>query len=731
MPYQMANSLCTRSWQTSWMPCWGTCWQCPQTQAAIHLGEQRRQKVEEYLLRKKAISGLLIQEKRTNISNNRTGKAASDKLEDKIKVLKSAKQKMEDKENANRPPWTQSNTLKKSTASKDETLKTTTILTNSTVGTNSCPEDFSSAINTSKDEAVEIKTYRVSFSQSFLHKRNNKEKQLIADKQNSVSLPKKHVPGSYCGKVIPSKINSFRKTLENEDAKSSLANKKPVAPATKPAVRPSSTSSNNAVINNIRATNLSSAAKPIHATPFQKRPPVRASHSTHSKSIQNKEKQIVTSVSANNMTVQKKPDRSGSPSLKTALHNAKPPSVPGTKRTEVPLRDVRLGTSAKSISVTCGTKATQDSKAGNRKYVLPKESTEERRIRLAEWKVTKGKVTKRPSSTVLQVAQPERQTSQETPKEPVESFWVTILEEDEQRLFGENVNKSLAEYLHLTEQGFPGDQVRAMLEELIQSAPDAKKLAKYWVCRMRLEQLGPIEKIMAVYEEAILAGAQPKDELRHTVADIMKNTENLKSVVEECVKEEVIGKEANSSVENVEEVFKELNFNDEEKAEISNEVIKKEETDSSLKSRQETLPKESKKHRTKYKEQTKKSENYKTEDTIKDANLEFKTPEKEKEESYLIRYSLSTTPYLESMKKKMQCETNDSAVKDIKFLTPVRRSRRFQEKLCKLPDMLKDHDPCVSSLEQLGELRAVNSAFIYRQNSALQKPISHLEEQEK
>uniref|UniRef100_A0A674K444 Cytoskeleton-associated protein 2-like n=1 Tax=Terrapene triunguis TaxID=2587831 RepID=A0A674K444_9SAUR len=583
----------------------------------------RRQKVEEYLLRKKAISGLLIQEKRTNISNNRTGKAASDKPEDKIKVLKSAKQKMEDKENANRPPWTQSNnTLKKTTASsKDETLKTTTILTNSTVGTNCSPEDFSSAINTSKDEAVETKTYHVSFSQSFLHKRNIKEKQLIADKQNSdASLPKKHVPGSYCGKVIPSKINSFRKTLENEDAKSSLANKKPIAPATKPAVRPSSTSSNNAVINNIRATNLASAAKPVHATPFQKRPPVRASHSTHSKSIQNKEKQIVTSVSVNNMTVQKKPDKSGPPSLKTALHNAKPPSVPGAKRTEVPLRDVRLGTSAKSVSVTCGTKATQDSKAGNRKYVLPKESTEERRIRLAEWKAAKGNVIKRPSSTVLQVAQSETQTSQETPKEPVESFWAAIVEEDEQGLFSENVNKTLVECLHLTEQGFPGDEVRAMLEKLIQSVPDAKKLAKYWVCRMRLEQLGPIEKIIAVYEEAILAGAQPKDELRHTVADIMKNTENLpKSVVEECVKEEVISKEANSSVENVEEVFKELNLNDEEKAETSSEVIKKEETDSSLKSRQETLPKESKKHRTKYKEQTKKSENYKTEDIIKDA----------------------------------------------------------------------------------------------------------------
>ncbi|XP_067419159.1 cytoskeleton-associated protein 2 [Emydura macquarii macquarii] len=699
--------------------------------------EQRRQKVEEYMLRKKTISGLLTQEKRANISNNRTGKAAGNKPQAKIKVLKSAKQKMEDKENANRPPWNQlSNTLEKNTASsKDETLKATTILTNSTVETNCNLENLSSAINASKDEAVEIKTHRVSFSQSFLHKRNLKEKQLIADKQNSdASLPKKHVPGSYCGKVIPSKINSFRKTLENEDAKSSFANKNPVTSATKPAARLSSTSSNNAVMNNIRVTNLASAAKSVGVTPFQKKPPVRASYSSHSKSIQNKEKQIVTSVSVSNMTVQREPDRSRPPLLKTALPNAKPPSVPGAKRTEVPRRDVRSGTSSKSVSVTCGAKTAQDSKVGNRKSVLPKESAEERRIRLAEWKVTRGKVMKRPCPTVLQVAQPETHTSQETPKEPVESFWATIVEEDEQGLFSENVNKTLAECLHLTEQGCPGDEVRAMLKKLIQSVPDAKKLAKYWVCHMRLEQMGPIEKIIAVYEEAILAGAQPKDELRHTMADIMKKTENLLKSVGECMKEEVdlndvedVSEEALSSVENVEEVFKELNLN-EEKAEISNEVIKKEETDSSSKPKQEILTKESKKHRTK--KQSKKSANCKTEDAIKDATLEFKTPDKEKEGSYLIKYNLSTTPYLESVKKKMQCEANDSTVKDIKFLTPVRRSRRLQQKLCKLPDMLKDHDLCVSSLEQLGELGAVTNTFIYRQNSALQEPTTHPEGQE-
>lgn len=80
------------------------------------------------------------------------------------------------------------------------------------------------------------------------------------------------------------------------------------------------------------------------------------------------------------------------------------------------------------------------------------------------------------------------------------------------------------------------------------------------------------------------------------------------------------------------------------------------------------------------------------------------------------------------MKKKLQSDSNDS-VKDLKFLTPVRRSRRIQEQENKLPKMLKDHDPCVTSLEQLGELGEETNVFVYRQNSALHKASDHLEGQ--
>lgn len=57
-------------------------------------------------------------------------------------------------------------------------------------------------------------------------------------------------------------------------------------------------------------------------------------------------------------------------------------------------------------------------------------------------------------------------------------------------------------------------------------------------------------------------------------------------------------------------------------------------------------------------------------------------------------------------------------IRDIKLLTPVRRSCRIQRKSTKLPKMLVDHDPCVSSLAELVKLDDEN-AYIYRKNTAL------------
>ncbi|XP_077098485.1 cytoskeleton-associated protein 2 [Siphateles boraxobius] len=93
----------------------------------------------------------------------------------------------------------------------------------------------------------------------------------------------------------------------------------------------------------------------------------------------------------------------------------------------------------------------------------------------------------------------------------------------------------------------------------------------------------------------------------------------------------------------------------------------------------------------------------------------------------IVKYNVKTTPYLQSVKKRIDCETasasgsrRKSTIKDLKFLTPVRRSTRIQRTSSRLPGMLNDHDTCVSSLAELVQMDDADaSAYIYRKNPAL------------
>uniref|UniRef100_A0A8C7THK8 Si:ch211-266i6.3 n=1 Tax=Oncorhynchus mykiss TaxID=8022 RepID=A0A8C7THK8_ONCMY len=91
----------------------------------------------------------------------------------------------------------------------------------------------------------------------------------------------------------------------------------------------------------------------------------------------------------------------------------------------------------------------------------------------------------------------------------------------------------------------------------------------------------------------------------------------------------------------------------------------------------------------------------------------------------IVKYNLKTTPYLQSVKRTINTEAcasgskRKNTIKDLKFLTPVRRSCRIQRKSSHLPGMLTDHDTCVSSLAELVNLDDDASAYIYRRNPAL------------
>lgn len=70
---------------------------------------------------------------------------------------------------------------------------------------------------------------------------------------------------------------------------------------------------------------------------------------------------------------------------------------------------------------------------------------------LAKWQASKGTAIKKGPAPSLP-PQPEKERRPQTLEEPAKSFWVTIVEEDEQSLFSETVNKMLAECLQHIEE---------------------------------------------------------------------------------------------------------------------------------------------------------------------------------------------------------------------------------------------------------------------------------------
>ncbi|XP_039572645.1 cytoskeleton-associated protein 2 isoform X1 [Passer montanus] len=672
--------------------------------------EQRRQKVEEYLSRKKTFSGAPIQENQTSISSTRTRRATTSKLQDKLQLSTSPKPEMENKENADKVSWEQSIV----NSETNVTLNSSTVpLTSYIAGTNYNLEN-----QAPQNKVIDIKSQNASLSKAILEIKRIKERHLTAEKQNaSVIIPKKPALGRYRGKVIQSKINSFWKAGKTEGEKSSLPDKKPFPSATKQATNSLSTKSCNTVPKTIKVANNPKSVK-SSVMPFQNKPSDKAA--TNSQSGLKKQP---LAVAPKKVIVPKVVGGRRPQPLKAASSNPDR-KVRGVKKCTDFCEDAQPEALARSTFVAPGTKSGHNSRMDeNRKSILPKESAEERRARLDEWRASRGKVMRRPPIRALLGPQSKSE------------------EQEFSAADAEKVNKTLSECLHLAEQGHHSDEARAMLEDLIHSIPGVKKLAKYWICCMRLEQTGHLGKLIAVYEEAILAGAMPREELRHTLVETIKNTEGLfnsdngETVIEAHLSEVVeVSKEPNSSVEPVQEPFKDLCQDDDQKeesdnkkAETSSEVIKKEEIDLDLKPRGEILPKKNKKQRAKERAKKKgKCDREQKEDGMKNTAQAINSPEKENDTSYSMRCNPPTTPYLESV--KIHPEANDCSAKDLKIITPLRYSQRIREKMCKLPDAVKDQDPCVSSLEQLGDLDSKATVFIHKQSNGLQETSAEIEE---
>ncbi|KAM6180392.1 cytoskeleton-associated protein 2 [Erethizon dorsatum] len=631
---------------------------------------------------------------------------SEEQVQEGTKLLK-LKTKMADKENIRRHTENTNATMEKNhiplKASNELTNSTTAIETHNLEADNQTLQLL--PINN------DSQNQNMTLSQAFHLKKNHKKKQMIAEKpKQDANMFKKPVLGYYHGQIVQSKINSFRKPLQVKDESSATTKK--LSTALSKGTKPNPVNTSSVTMKSDRASNMTATPKFENTTPQNAqlmRPPIRNHHSN----IQNRVKQDISRTSAN-VAVQKKPTEKELLQSQTVLCSVKsnsqdtkskalqpktvPPRVKTTsqdiKRSKALSRNMASETVARSVSFT-NTKLTEKSKSiDQQRHTLAKatvdrsaqlkETAEERKACLNEWRAGKGRVLKRPPTSVTPQPEPERQN-----ENPVGSFWTTMAEEDEQRLFTDKVNKTFSECLNLINKGCPKEEIMTTLNDLIKNIPDAKKLVKYWICLIHIESItSPIENIISIYEKAVLAGAQPIEEMRQTIVDIitMKNQEKSN-----CGK-------------NIEDAYR-------TKEQI--QEINTEDTGVNLEPGKPEM--ENKHNRNVVFEDCEQQQD----DKKKDPTDNFKTPDTENRSSCLIKYNISTTPYLQSMKKKMQLDETNSAFKELKFLTPVRRSRRLQEKTSKLPDMLKDHYPCVSSLEQLSELGGETDAFVCRPNIAL------------
>ncbi|XP_032869954.1 cytoskeleton-associated protein 2-like isoform X6 [Amblyraja radiata] len=85
--------------------------------------------------------------------------------------------------------------------------------------------------------------------------------------------------------------------------------------------------------------------------------------------------------------------------------------------------------------------------------------------------------------------------------------------------------------------------------------------------------------------------------------------------------------------------------------------------------------------------------------------------------SSMIKYRVTATPQV-LRTNQLQSKIQSYGKQDLKFLTPVRRSVRIEHVSAWHPEMLREHDCCVASLNELLDEDEAET-FVYRENKAL------------
>ncbi|XP_067889519.1 cytoskeleton-associated protein 2-like isoform X2 [Heterodontus francisci] len=600
------------------------------------------------------------------------------------------------------------------------------------------------------------KVQKVTLSQSFLSAKNERAKLMIADKSNRPKPPhstfKKPVLGSFRGKIVESKIQSFRSSSQQKEKKQEKSDL-----VTSASVPETHNKESRGILHRPRpkgVENMHPVRRTLNVTSHSK--PKRLTTAT-GLSTALSQKQLVTDVL--NIKIDFKQSAHGDTAIVAT-------QTISTKKTAVPFQNASKAVPARRP----GWKVSKV--RGNHKPMKHKESAEEKRTQLTQWTESKEKLVKRPAMTPLQ--------RKKVVEEPVKSLWTTIVEEENQSELVNKINQTLSECLKWINEGCPSEDCLQTLQTFIESVPKAKKFARYWICLAQLEQRkGSVHDVMTIYEQAIKIGAQPAEELRNTLADILRNTKTPKKLVVDGInKTEDDGAQKDPKLEmycmteQKDPEEKGVDFADnEQKPSIEENVyctndkqdlplegqemciaatdehtVSSENEGDPLANEQQISFDEQKLYKQQEMEPTtgdaandanskegceaETKENYVEADyKIKDIKIEdmktpvkhIMTPSKIVNKGSSVKYSVKTTPNFQCAKNAVQMEKSNSAIKDVKFLTPVRRSRRIEQVSSQLPLMLQDHDPCVSSLEDLKNLGEGSTAYTFRVNSALQE----------
>ncbi|XP_023137618.1 cytoskeleton-associated protein 2 [Amphiprion ocellaris] len=488
-----------------------------------------------------------------------------------------------------------------------------------------------------------------------------KHKKIVAEAPKpSAVQSSKSAPGMYKGKVVQSKIGSIWKTSAYVGA----VDPKPSAPKT---------GSQN------MAKRRSKSASEMPGRGTQKPVPTR------SKSVSERLAQVSKSVSERPAQVSKPGTSSRRPA---GFCSARPTrTIPATLTSTSSRNTTAASTEARGTQNSKSKMPVTDKKVSKppisstlSQYRITTETAEERKAKLAEWMASKGKTLKRPAMTTAAAppktkvsARPEAHQSQVEPQPAARCE-----PKPEPSVETHNTNSAAS---HCDDIQGAEPTVHGQTPIIMNTTLD---LLENSDADLPVEPQDTVDDIVVNLCDALEAMATPSrcsDEISQVKNECNDVEMDDSKPVEESGKEEL----KNEMPEDVGEQVKD------EVEECDDQKVDTEDAEE-------------------------------VESGDDDGVMEV-TPQRV--DASVIKYSVKTTPYLQSVRKTIEDEVSTSTsrrksnIKDLKFLTPVRRSCRIERKSARLPSMLVDHDPCVSSLAELVKLDDDPNAYIYRKNNAL------------